>query len=154
TVGVLDDVRGRRTRARFTHAGRRADAARLTHALGAERIARRRRAGLLDQDVGHLVGARHRVFHQRARDELAVTVVDDRFLERLSQALGEAAVELSLGEERIDHGARVVDPDQPLDDDAPRLALDAKRAEDGPESPDLRVGLEVHARLEARRVAG
>ena len=58
------------------------------------------RARLLDLDVRHVGGARDRVVHQRAGQELAVRVVDDLLHQRLAQALGEAAVELALGEER------------------------------------------------------
>src|SRR3989337_1960995 len=122
-VEMRDPERGQRVDGGVDDGGRDADAAGLAHALGPERVARRGRAGLLDQDVRHLVGARNRVVHERAGQELAVTVVDHRLEERLPQPLGEAAVKLALGKERVDHGARVVHPHQPLYDELPGLRL-------------------------------
>src|SRR3990170_4678191 len=84
-VEMRDPERGQRVDGGVDDGGRDADAAGLAHALGPERVARRGRAGLLDQDVRHLVGARNRVVHERAGQELAVTVVDHRLEERLPQ---------------------------------------------------------------------
>src|SRR6185436_5549642 len=74
------------------------DVAGLAQALGAQRIAGRRDVHLLDGEGGDVLGARHRVVHQRAGQQLAVAVVDDGLHERLAQALGQAAVQLPLGQ--------------------------------------------------------
>src|SRR5580765_8775579 len=76
------------------HGGRDADAPGLPHALGAERVERRGRARLHDLNVRHLVGARDRIVHERASEELAVLVVDDLLHQHLAKTLREAAVEL------------------------------------------------------------
>src|SRR5262249_18587921 len=69
--------------------------------------------------------------------------------ERLPESLSEAAVKLPLGQERVDHGAGVIDPYEPLDHEPSRLCLDSHCARDGAEGPYLRLGLKVHRRLEA-----
>jgi hypothetical protein len=81
--------------------------------------------------------------------ELAVPVVDDLLHEDLAQTLGEAPVELALGEERIDDRSGIVHPDEALDRQAAGLGLDADRADDGAERPHLGLGLEIRRGVEA-----
>ena len=47
------------------------------------------------------VGLRHRVVHQRGRDQLAAFVVNDFFIERLRDALRDTAVYLSFDQQRL-----------------------------------------------------
>src|SRR5262249_35449551 len=56
-----------------------------------------------------IMGAWNRVVHQRAGQELAVFVVHDFFMQGLTDALHETAVNLSLDKEWIDHVAAIVD---------------------------------------------
>ena len=57
----------------------------------------------------HVDGARHRVVHERAGEQLAFVVVDRMLHQRLADALHHAAVELALDDHRIDDGAEIVD---------------------------------------------
>ncbi len=57
-----------------------------------------------------VVGARHRVVHERSREQLAGLAFEDRFLpQRLADALGDAAMDLSLDEHGIEHVSAIVD---------------------------------------------
>ncbi len=70
----VGDAEGRQRVDRGVDDGRRhGDAAGLAQALGAERIAGRRRVHLLDGHRRHVVRARQRVVHQRAGQELALS---------------------------------------------------------------------------------
>ena len=142
-----------RVHRRVDHRGRHRDAAGLAEALGAERVAGRRGVHLLDQQRGHVGRARDRVVHERARQALAVGIVDDGLHQGLAQALGQRAVELPFRQERVDDGARVVHPDERLEVEHPRLRLDREPADHRAGAPDLAVRLEVGGRLEPRRVA-
>jgi hypothetical protein len=74
----------------------------------------RGRGGHLDQlEPGKLGGRQERVGGQRRGLRVALGVVDDLLEQRLRGTLGQAAVPLALGEQRVQHGARVVDGDQP-----------------------------------------
>ena len=69
---------------------RRGDAAGLARALDAERIGRRRQLDEGDVEGRQVVGARQRVIHQRAAQQLArVRVVDGVLEQRLADALGQ-----------------------------------------------------------------
>ena len=71
---------------------------------------------VLDLEDRQVVGARHRVVHERAGQQLARCLVVDAALEhRLADALREAAVHLALDDHRIDDVAEVVDRDEALD---------------------------------------
>ena len=63
----------------------------------------------LTSTAREVVGARHGVVHERAGDELAVAVEVDVLLQDLADALRDAADDLALEQQRIDHGADVVD---------------------------------------------
>src|SRR6478672_6940301 len=90
--------------------GRRADRTAFTAALDAERIAWRwgfDKGGMKRRQVG---GARDTVIHEACGQKLAgVSVVDDMLPERLSDALGEAAMHLAFDNHRIDDHATIVD---------------------------------------------
>jgi hypothetical protein len=56
-----------------------------------------------------LSSARHAVIHERARQGLAgVRIERDHFRERLADAHGEATVDLSLEQQRVDDDAGIV----------------------------------------------
>ena len=57
-------------------------------------------------DERELVGPRQRVVHQGAGEELARRVVDDLLAEAPAHPLGDAAVDLPVHEQGIDHAAR------------------------------------------------
>src|SRR5262249_8939322 len=107
-----------------------ADRTRLPAALGAERIVR---AGLalvaFGDEQRQIVGAGHRVVHERAADELAAPVVGATLEQRLADALGEAAVDLALDDHRIDDGADVVAAPETDDLDAAGVRIDLELAD-------------------------
>ena len=84
---------------------------------------------------------------------LVALIVPRNFAGRIESGR-EASVQLSLGQERVDDGARVVHPHQPFDDEPPGLRFDADCADDRAEGPHFGVGRKVRGGLEARRVAG
>ncbi len=63
--------------------------------------------------LGHLGRRQERVVGEGRGQRVAVGVVDDLLQERLRRALGDAAVPLALGQQRVDHGAGVVDRHHP-----------------------------------------
>ena len=90
-----------------------ADRPGLADALGAERV-HRCRCGHVDQLEARQLGRRdERVVGQRRGRRVAVLVVEDLLQQRLRHPLGEAAVPLALGEQRVEDRAGVVDGDQP-----------------------------------------
>src|SRR5207253_5884999 len=63
---------------------------------------------------------------EEARGErVAVLVVDELLVERLADAAADATVALALGDHGADDPAGVVDGDDPLELDLPRLRVDA-----------------------------
>jgi hypothetical protein len=60
---------------------------------------------------------------------LAVAVVDDFFAERLARTLGDAALDLALGQERVDDGAAIVDDGIAVDRDRPGVGIDLDLAD-------------------------
>src|SRR6185437_5462262 len=107
--------------------GRRSrDRARFAAALDAERIGWTDRLDRLDLVRGQVVGARHAIVHEARRQELAVAVIVRAFEERLTDALGDAAVHLAFDDHRIDELAEVVDRGPTLDgyDAGLRIDLD------------------------------
>ena len=120
------------------HDGRRhADVAGLAESLGAERVALRRGMHVVDLGVRHVVGARQRVVHQRARQHVALGVEANGLERDLAPRLRERAVELTIGEQRVDDGAGVVDPHEPLEREHAGLALDTHGRHDRATAPHL-----------------
>ena len=98
--GIRDRVHDRRDRA---------GGAGLAHALHAERIGGRRHVVARVRDRRHVRGARHRVVHERAGDELPVAlVVDGGLHQRLPDPLREPADQLALDQRVIEHDAGIV----------------------------------------------
>src|SRR5262249_60031374 len=107
-----------------------ADGTRLPAALRPERIVRARLALVaFGDEQRQIVGARHRVVHERAADDLAAAVVGATLEQRLADALGEAAVDLALDDHRIDDGADVVDAPETDDLDAAGVGIDLELAD-------------------------
>src|SRR5437762_6838695 len=87
----------------------RADRPAFTAALDAERIARRGRLNESGVERWHIVSARHAVVHEARGQELTgIRLIDDMLAERLSDALGETAMDLALNDHRIDYDAAIV----------------------------------------------
>ena len=99
-LGVLD---GRRDD------GRHGDAARLAGALDAQGIQRRRGLEVVGLDGRHLGRVGHEEVHEARVEQLARLVVGHPLVERATDALGDAAVDLALDDHRVDHRAAVVD---------------------------------------------
>ena len=97
---------------RVLHRRRRADGAGLADALGAERVERGRRLHRHQLEGGQLGGGDDPVVGEVGGERVAVVVVDELLDERLRDALGDAAVALALGEQRVEDAAGVVDGDE------------------------------------------
>ena len=91
-------------------AGRAADGAGFAAALGAERIGAARR-GIIQRHVDrrNVVGARHAVILVARGQQLAFLAVGDALIQRLPDALRDAAMHLAGHQHRIDGDADVVD---------------------------------------------
>ncbi len=64
----------------------------------------------LDIDVAQVMRARHGVIHERGRDQLArCSSKLDVFHQDLADALRDAAMDLAVQQQRIEHGADIVD---------------------------------------------
>ena len=133
--------------------GRRCDRARLADALHPERVDRRRGDGLVELEVRQSRGLRQRVVHHRAGQQLAVVAVDRALPERLADALGDAAVELAVHDQRVDLVADVVDRDVAHEVDLAGLLVDLDGRDVGAERPRavrrVVVGRLVEVRLHA-----
>src|SRR3954471_2933190 len=112
---VGDAERGQRIDDRVDHGGRDADRAALADALDAERVVGARGDVVADLEVRQVGRARHAVVHERSGGQLALGVVADLLVQRLADALGEAAVGLPVDDHRVDDRADVVG-DRDLDD--------------------------------------
>ena len=90
---------------------RRADGARLTDALGPQRITEGRRLGVGRLEEGELRGAGHGVVGQVGREGIAVVVEDHLLPQGLRHPLGDATVLLTGHQQGIDDAPAVVDRD-------------------------------------------
>ena len=105
--------------------GGRADRAGFAAALGAERIVGTGLAFVaFGDEQRQIVGARHRVVHERSGHELAAAVIGAALEQRLAEAERKAAVDLALDDHRVDDGADVVDPPEADDLGAAGLRID------------------------------
>ena len=71
-----------------------------------------------------MIRAGHRVVHERAGQQLAVLVVDERLVERPAEALGGAAPHLALDEGRVERPPDVLGDHVVEDGHLARLAID------------------------------
>ncbi len=129
---------------------RRAEAAGLARALGAERVGGAGELVVVELDRAEIVGARQGIVHEAAGDQLAGRRVVDRVLEqRLADALRDAAMDLTRRHHRIEERAEIVDRHEALDLDLAGLAVDLDLADVAAVREGLRRGLEVSLLVEA-----
>src|SRR5262249_60613721 len=88
--------------------GQRADGARCAGPFHTERIGRLRPRFFLDPPRTEVGRPRHGVVHERAGEHLPGLVIGFVLYQRLTQALGDAAHDLSLDQHWVDHGAYIV----------------------------------------------
>ena len=81
--------------------------------LGAERVVAGRRLHIDQLEARYLGRRQERVVGEGGGQRIAVGVVDHFLEEGLRRALGQPAVPLALGEQRVQHEARIVHRDQP-----------------------------------------
>ena len=93
------------------HGGCAADGARLADPLRAERVERRRGFGAVHLEARELGRRRDGVVHEVAGERVAVGVVVELLVQRLAHPGGHPAVLLAFDEQRVEHGAAVVDGD-------------------------------------------
>src|SRR5262249_7659199 len=88
----------------------RTDTAGLAAAFDAERVGLGRHRVALHRHRGQIAGARHSIVHERAGHDLAAVGIEPDVLhQHLSGALRHAPDDLAVHEQRVDHGADVVD---------------------------------------------
>src|SRR5262249_26824902 len=105
-LDMVDAERAQRVDDGIHDRGRGGDGSGLTRALDSERIHGRRRHRTLRLVHREHVGLGQRVFHHRARHQLAAAVVVDGALpERLADTLRDAAVNHAVDDHRVDHVA-------------------------------------------------
>src|SRR5262249_55068430 len=122
---VADPERGERIDDRVHHRRRGGHGSAFANALDADRVRFARNRTEIHGHARQRVGARNGIIHQTAGQELAsIRVVNDVLEQRLAGALGNAAVDLPLGEQRVDHGADVVDDRIALDGNGACLGID------------------------------
>ena len=114
-VAACDGVRDR---------SRPGDDRRLADALRTERPVGRRHLDDHRVDRRHAVGGRDRVVEERARQQLAVLVVDELLVERPADRLRRAAAHLALDERRVQRPADVLDDHVAEQLHLARLAVD------------------------------
>ncbi len=99
--------------------------ARLAYALDAEGIGGGRNRMEGGAERREVVGPGHCVIHQASSQELpGLRRVDAMLAKGLPEPLGDAAMHLSLGERRLDHGTAIVDADEGGDGNGSRLGID------------------------------
>ena len=86
----------------------RTDRPGLAAAFDAERVVRAQRRMRVDLERRQVVRARHAIVHERAGDELRRIVIDRVLVERLADALRQAAVDLAGDDHRVDDAAEII----------------------------------------------
>ena len=85
---------------------------------------------LFDLHVRDHLGARHGVVDEARGQELAALAVLDHLLHQdLAEALGDAAMDLALEPDRVDHRADIVDHGVAIDVDVAGLGIDLDLAD-------------------------
>src|SRR5206468_5712283 len=109
-VEVRDTERRERVDDRVDHRRREADRPGLADSLDAERIVRRGRVRVTDLGVWNVVRAGDRVVHERTAQQMTVAIKRGVLHHHLAPALGERALELTVGEQRVHDRPGVVEP--------------------------------------------
>jgi hypothetical protein len=102
----------------------RADGPRLADALHAQRVEVRRGRHVEEGEAGQLGRRREAVVGEAGGQRVAVGVEHDLFEQRLGDALGDPAVPLPLGDQRVEHRPGVVHGDDLVDDRLAGLDVD------------------------------
>ena len=79
---------------------------------------------MVDFDRWNVARGRRQVIGQRRSLNIAERVINDLFEERITDALGDAAMHLPVGDQRIDDAAGILDRKKALDPNASRLDVD------------------------------
>src|SRR3954468_7963654 len=111
------------------HRGRAGDGAGLADALRTDRVARGLVHGVAGVEVRQVGRGGHEVVHEAAGGEVAVGVVDGLLEQRLGDALGQPAVDLTLDDQRVDDRADVVHAGVLADLDHAGLGVDLHGAD-------------------------
>src|SRR5712691_7961120 len=132
-----------------------ANGPRFTAAFGTERIDGSRSDGTVDFQGGHHGGLGHGVIHQAPREQLAMLIVDDLFVEGLRQPLRHTPVHLAINDEWINDIAAVVHSHKTLNVIGASVRIDFDHANMRAKGEGGIAGLEatrcLQARLEIRR---
>src|ERR1044072_3086930 len=96
---------------RINNRRRRANRSRFAYTLDAKWIHRRGRLGPISLKPWHLRSLRQCIIHQFTGDELSLFVINDLFVKRLADRLHNAAVHLTVYEQRVDNFAAIIDRD-------------------------------------------
>src|SRR2546428_2764746 len=126
------------------------DGAAFAHALDPELVDHRAMLDQLHFDRRQVVGARDRVIHERAGQELASVIVDHGLHQPSTDTLGGAPVELPLDDHRVDGASRVVDDEELQQPHGERLHIDLDDRGLHAEGPRDRLRIEVRADAEPR----
>ena len=107
----------------------RTNSAGFANALRSERVVRTQSDDSARCVIGQICGRRHEVVEEVGSNWLACRRLVHHALEqRLSDTLGDSAVHLPLGQERVDHRATIVDDDHVANGDTTGLAIDLDHA--------------------------
>ena len=104
--------------------GRRADRAALTETFGTGHRGCRRAFDVVKRDRGNLARGRRQIIGQRCGVDVPKRVVHDLFEQRIADALGNAAMHLAVGDQRIDNAAGVLDREEFIDANCSGLDVD------------------------------
>ena len=104
--------------------GGRTDGPAFAEPFDAQRVAGRQALDVIELDRGHVGGDREGVVLQGAGQRLTAFVVDDLLVQHAAQSLHDAAHDLRIREQWVDHPSTIVDDDVALDLDGPGFLID------------------------------
>src|SRR6266567_3272767 len=90
------------------HCRGRTDTARLTGSFCSQRVVRRRRLDEISKKRGQHAGIWQGVVHQRTAQELAILIIKHFFVQSLTDALRQPAMELVIDQTMIEHASAIV----------------------------------------------
>ena len=123
-IQMLHAKRRQRINDRADDRRRRADRSRFANAFYAERIHRRRRLRSIQLQPGNVRRPSAPRSPSTPGDQLALLVVNHFFIQRLTDRLHDAAVNLSVDQHRVDHLAAIIDRDVTQKLDVAGFAID------------------------------